>query len=68
MPSDPLPGAKEHIETARELAARIDDIPADTPRKPIARVGVLGAGSRRTSTAASRRSARTTRTRSSAGA
>jgi 3-hydroxyacyl-CoA dehydrogenase len=44
MPSDPLPGAKEHIETARELAARIDDIPADTPRKPIARVGVLGAG------------------------
>ena len=44
MPSDPLPGAKAHIETARARAALIDDIPADTPLKPIARVGVLGAG------------------------
>ena len=44
MRSDPLPGAKAHIETARARAALIDDIPADTPLKPIARVGVLGAG------------------------
>ena len=44
MTSDPLPGAKAHIETARARAALIDDIPADTPLKPIARVGVLGAG------------------------
>ncbi len=44
MPSDPLPGAKAHIDTARADAAKIDDIAADTPLKPIARVGVLGAG------------------------
>lgn len=44
MPSAPLPGAKDHIEAARAKAATIDDIPADTPPKPIARVGVLGAG------------------------
>lgn len=44
MPSAPLPGAKDHIEAARAKAATIDDIPADTPLKPIARVGVLGAG------------------------
>ena len=44
MTSDPLPGAKGHIETARAKAAQVDDIPADTPLKPIARVGVLGAG------------------------
>ena len=44
MPSDSLPGAKNHIETARAGAATIDDIPATTPLKPIARVGVLGAG------------------------
>ena len=42
--SEALPGAKEHIETARANAAKIDDIPAATPLKPIARVGVLGAG------------------------
>ena len=42
--SEALPGAREHIEQARALAARIDDLPADTPFKPIARVGVLGAG------------------------
>ena len=44
MTSDPLPGAKGHIETARAKAAQVDDIPADTPLKQIARVGVLGAG------------------------
>ena len=44
MTSQALPGAKDHIETARAKAAKIDDIPADTPLKPIARVGVLGAG------------------------
>ena len=44
MPSDSLPGAKNHIETARAGAATIDDIPATTPLKPITRVGVLGAG------------------------
>ena len=44
MPSEPLPGAKNHIEGARAKAATIDDIPAATPLKPIARVGVLGAG------------------------
>ena len=44
MTSEPLPGAKDHIDTARAKAAVVDDIPAHTPRKPIARVGVLGAG------------------------
>ena len=44
MPSEPLSGAKDHIETARAKAAQIDDIPAGTPLKSIARVGVLGAG------------------------
>ena len=44
MTSEPLPGAKTHIETARAKAARVDDIPADTLLTPIARVGVLGAG------------------------
>jgi len=39
-----LPGAKEHIEAARTRAARIEDLPAGTALKPIARVGVLGAG------------------------
>ena len=44
MTSEALPGAKDHIETARAKAAQVDDIPADTPPKPITRVGVLGAG------------------------
>ena len=44
MPSDHLTGAKDHIETARAKAAQIDDIPVGTALKPIARVGVLGAG------------------------
>ena len=44
MPSEPLTGAKAHIDTARALAAKVDDIAADTPRKTIAHVGVLGAG------------------------
>ena len=44
MTSNPLPGAKLHIETARAKAAQVDDIPATTPLKPVARVGVLGAG------------------------
>ena len=42
--SEPLPGAQAHIEAALKLAARIDDIPADTPLIPIAKVGVIGAG------------------------
>jgi 3-hydroxyacyl-CoA dehydrogenase len=44
MPSEPLPGAKDHIEAARAKAAQIDDIPGDTALKSIASVGVLGAG------------------------
>jgi 3-hydroxyacyl-CoA dehydrogenase len=42
--SDPLPGALPHIEAALKLCATIDDLPADTPLLPIARVGVIGAG------------------------
>ena len=42
--SDPLPGAQAHIEAALKLAAKIDDLPTDTPLIPIARVGVIGAG------------------------
>jgi len=44
MTSEALPGAKEHIETARARAAKVDDIPAGTALKPIRQVGVLGAG------------------------
>ena len=44
MTSQALPGAKDHIEAARARAAQVIDIPADTPLKQIARVGVLGAG------------------------
>ena len=42
--SDPLPGAQAHIEAALKLCAVIDDLPADTPLIPIAKVGVIGAG------------------------
>jgi 3-hydroxyacyl-CoA dehydrogenase len=42
--SDPLPGAQAHIEAALKLSAKIDDLPADTPLIPIAKVGVIGAG------------------------
>ena len=44
MTSEALAGAKEHIETARANAAKIDDIAADIALKPIRQVGVLGAG------------------------
>ena len=42
--SDPLPGAQAHIEAALKLCAVIDDLPTDTPLLPIAKVGVIGAG------------------------
>ena len=42
--SDPISGAKEHIETARALAATVNDIPAGTALLPIGHVGVIGAG------------------------
>lgn len=42
--SDPLPGAKDHIDAARIAAAKVDDLPVDTPLIPIAKVGVIGAG------------------------
>ena len=42
--SEAIPGANEHIDAARKLAATVDDIPAETPLLPIARVGVVGAG------------------------
>lgn len=41
---EPLPGAQAHIAAALKLAAKIDDLPADTPLIPIAKVGVIGAG------------------------
>ena len=42
--SDPIEGAREHIESARHAAAVIDDIAADTPLIAINQVGVIGAG------------------------
>ena len=42
--SDPLPGAQAHIADALKLCAKIDDLPAHTPLLPIAKVGVIGAG------------------------
>lgn len=42
--SESLPGAQAHIAAALKLCAKIDDLPADTPLIPIARVGVIGAG------------------------
>ena len=42
--SEPLPGALNHIQQALALSSRIDHLPADTPLRPIGRVGVIGAG------------------------
>lgn len=42
--SDPIPGAREHIEAARKAAAIVKDLPADTALLPIEKVGVIGAG------------------------
>ena len=42
--SESLPGASAHIAAALQLCATIDDLSADTQRLPIARVGVIGAG------------------------
>ena len=36
--------AQRHIFFAERQAAKIDDVPADTPHRPITRVGVIGAG------------------------
>ncbi|RYY28476.1 MAG: 3-hydroxyacyl-CoA dehydrogenase [Sphingomonadales bacterium] len=36
--------AQRHIFFAERQAAKIDDVPKDTPLRPIARVGVIGAG------------------------
>lgn len=36
--------AQRHIFFAERQAAKIDDVPADTVRRPISRVGVIGAG------------------------
>jgi 3-hydroxyacyl-CoA dehydrogenase len=36
--------AQRHIFFAERQAAKIDDVPADTPRRPITRAGVIGAG------------------------
>ena len=36
--------AQRHIFFAERQAAKIDDVPADTVRRPIRRVGVIGAG------------------------
>ncbi len=42
--SEPLPGALAHIQRALTCSARIDDLPADTPLRNVARFGVIGAG------------------------
>ncbi len=42
--SDPLSGAKAHIDAARAKAATVDDIPEATALLAVERVGVLGAG------------------------
>jgi 3-hydroxyacyl-CoA dehydrogenase len=39
-----LPDARDHIAAAEQAAATIEDVPHDTPRIPIARVGIVGAG------------------------
>jgi 3-hydroxyacyl-CoA dehydrogenase len=42
--SDPISGAREHIDAARHAAAVIRDIPGETPLIPVNTVGVIGAG------------------------
>lgn len=42
--SEPITGAREHIDAARKAAAKIADIPADTPLIAVNQVGVIGAG------------------------
>lgn len=42
--SDPLSGAKNHIDAALALCATIDDLPDGTPLIPISQVGLIGAG------------------------
>ena len=42
--SEPLPGAQAHIAEALKLCAKIDDLPPETALLPIAKVGVIGAG------------------------
>jgi len=42
--SEPLPGALAHIDAALKVCAVIDDIPGNTPLIPVAKVGVIGAG------------------------
>ncbi|WP_225162360.1 hypothetical protein [Bradyrhizobium sp. BRP56] len=39
-----LSEVQQHIIAAERSAARIDGVSADTPRIPIKRVGILGAG------------------------
>jgi 3-hydroxyacyl-CoA dehydrogenase len=41
---DSQSAAQRHVFFAERQAARIDDIPADTPTQKIARIGVIGAG------------------------
>jgi 3-hydroxyacyl-CoA dehydrogenase len=42
--ADSQSAAQRHVFFAERQAAKIDDIPADTPTLPIAKVGVIGAG------------------------
>ncbi|MBW7945928.1 MAG: enoyl-CoA hydratase/isomerase family protein [Sphingomonadaceae bacterium] len=41
---DSQSAAQRHVFFAERQAAKVDDIPADTPTLPIAKVGVIGAG------------------------
>ena len=42
--ADSQSAAQRHVFFAERQAAKVDDIPADTPTLPVARVGVIGAG------------------------
>ncbi|MFV3126808.1 3-hydroxyacyl-CoA dehydrogenase NAD-binding domain-containing protein [Niveispirillum sp. KHB5.9] len=42
--ADSQSAALRHVFFAERQAAKVDDLPADTPTLPIARVGVIGAG------------------------